>query len=283
MRYREVKERIEEKFKDLPKNQQKIADFFLVNFDRIPFLSVQEISESTHVSVASIVRFAQNLGFSGFSEIRDEISVLLQTEINSNKDLFPLIEMEEGDKNTLTEVANLDIQNINETLFMIDRRKFSSAVGMLASAEEVYTAGMGISYLLAEVLSYQLTQVGIKAKNFRNSWASFLEESLFIPDKGVLVVFSFPPYSPETIDLARSVKRRGIKVISITNKSTSPAAGNSDIALTVKSENMLYTNSFAAISVLINAIATEAARLNKKKAKEWLHKLNDIEQGRLIT
>ena len=78
MRYREVKERIEEKFKDLPKNQQKIADFFLVNFDRIPFLSVQEISESTHVSVASIVRFAQNLGFSGFSEIRDEISVILQ-------------------------------------------------------------------------------------------------------------------------------------------------------------------------------------------------------------
>ncbi|MBK7868162.1 MAG: MurR/RpiR family transcriptional regulator [Ignavibacteriales bacterium] len=283
MRYREVKERIEEKFKDLPKNQQKIADFFLVNFDRIPFLSVQEISESTHVSVASIVRFAQNLGFSGFSEIRDEISVILQTEINSNKDLFPLIEMEEGNKNTLTEVANLDIQNINETLFMIDREKFSSAVGMLSSAEEVYTAGMGISYLLAEVLSYQLTQVGIKAKNFRNSWASFLEESLFIPDKGVLIVFSFPPYSPETIDLARSVKKRGIKVISITNKSTSPAAGNSDIALTVKSENMLYTNSFAAISVLINAIATEAARLNKKKAKEWLHKLNDIEQGRLIT
>lgn len=282
MRYREVKERIEEKFKDLPKNQQKIADFFLVNFDRIPFLSVQEISESTHVSVASIVRFAQNLGFSGFSEIRDEISVILQTEINSNKDLFPLIEMEEGNKNTLTEVANLDIQNINETLFMIDREKFSSAVGMLASAEEVYTAGMGISYLLAEVLSYQLTQVGIKAKNFRNSWASFLEESLFIPDKGVLIVFSFPPYSPETIDLARSVKNRGIKVISITNKSTSPAAGNSDIALTVKSENMLYTNSFAAISVLINAIATEAARLNKKKAKEWLHKLNEIEQGRLI-
>lgn len=282
MRYREVKERIEEKFKDLPKNQQKIADFFLVNFDRIPFLSVQEISESTHVSVASIVRFAQNLGFSGFSEIRDEISLILQTEINSNKDLFPLIEMEDGNKNTLTEVANLDIQNINETLFMIDRDKFSSAVGMLASAEEVYTAGMGISYLLAEVLSYQLTQVGIKAKNFRNSWASFLEESLFIPDKGVLIVFSFPPYSPETIDLARSVKKRGIKVISITNKSTSPAAGNSDIALTVKSENMLYTNSFAAISVLINAIATEAARLNKKKAKEWLHKLNEIEQGRLI-
>ena len=282
MRYREVKERIEEKFKDLPKNQQKIADFFLVNFDRIPFLSVQEISESTHVSVASIVRFAQNLGFSGFSEIRDEISVILQSEINSNKDLFPLIEMEDGNKNTLTEVANLDIQNINETLFMIDREKFSSAVGMLSSAEEVYTAGMGISYLLAEVLSYQLTQVGIKAKNFRNSWASFLEESLFIPDKGVLIVFSFPPYSPETIDLARSVKKRGIKVISITNKSTSPAAGNSDIALTVKSENMLYTNSFAAISVLINAIATEAARLNKKKAKEWLHKLNEIEQGRLI-
>jgi DNA-binding MurR/RpiR family transcriptional regulator len=56
----------------------------------------------------------------------------------------------------------------------------------------------------------------------------------------------------------------------------------SDISLIVKSENMLYTNSFAAISVIINAITTEAARMNKKKAKDWLRKLNEIEEGRLI-
>lgn len=282
MRYRQVKERIEEKFSDLPKNQQKIADFFLINFDRIPFLSVQEISESTKVSVASIVRFAQNIGFSGFSEIRDEISGLLQSDLNNNKELFPLIEVEEGDSNILTEVANLDIKNINETLFMIDHTKFSEAVSYIASASEVFTAGLGISYLLAEVLGYQLTQVGIKARNFRNGWASLQEESLFITEKDVLIIFSFPPYSHETIELARSVKKRGVRVIAITNKSTSPAASISDIALTVKSENMLYTNSFAAISVIINAITTEAARLNKKKAKEWLKKLNEIEQGRLI-
>lgn len=282
MRYRQLKELIEERYNSLPKNQKKIADFFLINFDRIPFLSVQEISGSSHVSVASIVRFAQNLGFSGFSEIRDEISELLQTEINSNKDLFPLIEMEDGDKNTLTEVANLDIKNINETLHLIDREKFSSAVSLLSGADEVFTAGMGISYLLAEVLGYQLTQIGIKARNFRNGWASFQEESLFISQKGVLIVFSFPPYSVETIDLAKSAKMRGIKVISITNKSTSPAAMYSDISLTVRSENMLYTNSFAAISVLINALTTESARLNKKRAKDWLLKLNEIEQGRLI-
>ncbi|KAB2908681.1 MAG: MurR/RpiR family transcriptional regulator [Ignavibacteriales bacterium] len=282
MRYKQVKKRIEEKFNDLPKNQQKIADFFLINFDRIPFLSVQEISESTKVSVASIVRFAQNLGFSGFSEIRDEISECLQSEINNNKELFPLIEVGDGDQNILREVANLDISNINDTLFMIDHAHFSEAVSYIASASEVYTAGLGISYLLAEVLGYQLTQVGIDARSFRNGWASLQEESLFITEKDVLIIFSFPPYSFETIELARSVKKRGIKVIAITNKTTSPAASISDIALTVKSENMLYTNSFAAISVIINAIATEAARLNKKKAKEWLKKLSEVEQGRLI-
>ena len=78
----------------------------------------------------------------------------------------------------------------------------------------------------------------------------------------------FPPYSKETIEVAKYAREKNIKVISITNKESSPITFYSTEVLLVKSENMLYTNSFAAISVLINAIATACAVRNKANAKK---------------
>ena len=73
-RYKEIKEKITSKYNSLPKNQKKIADYFVNNFDKIPFVKVQDLSEATGASVASIVRFSQRAGFKGFSELRDSIA-----------------------------------------------------------------------------------------------------------------------------------------------------------------------------------------------------------------
>jgi DNA-binding MurR/RpiR family transcriptional regulator len=90
-RYKEIKEKITSKYNSLPKNQKKIADYFVNNFDKIPFVKVQDLSEATGASVASIVRFSQRAGFKGFSELRDSIAGSLQKELH-NKEIFPLFE-----------------------------------------------------------------------------------------------------------------------------------------------------------------------------------------------
>lgn len=273
MRYSEIKNKIQKNYENLPRNQKRIADFFIDNFDRIPFLNVQDISQATESSVASVVRFAQRIGFSGFSEMRDDIANTLQDHLENNE-IFPLIENFEED--SLTYVANQDVKNINESLTLVDRQNFSQAVDLFLAAKRVYTGGLGISYLLAQILAYQLTQVGIDAHSFRKGSASFAEQALYLNDTDLVAAFSFPPYSSETIDLVKSVRDKGIQVVSITNRYASPITLHSTVSLVVKSENLLYTNSFAAISVLINAIATECALRDKPRAERMLHHLNEL-------
>jgi DNA-binding MurR/RpiR family transcriptional regulator len=99
---------------------------------------------------------------------------------------------------------------------------------------------------------------------------------LFLNPKDLLIVFSFPPYSKETIEAAEYANKRKIDVISITNKHASPVTFFTKANLIVKSENMLYTNSFAAISVLINAIATACAIKDKQRAKKVLKESEEI-------
>lgn len=273
-RYQEIKNKIQSKFNSLPKNQRKIAEFLIDNLDEIPFLSIHELSKATKISVATIVRVAQNIGFSGFNELRAEVANSLKSQLD-NKEIFPLFK-HSAKEDLLTEVANLDIKNINDTLHSIDRENFNRSAAAMVKAQRVYTVGLGISYLLAEILAYQLTQVGIDASVLKHTSVVFHEQILFLNKNDLLVCFSFPPYSKETIETAKFAKERGIKVISITNKEASPITLHSEICLTVKSDNMLFTNSFSAISVIINAIATQCAVQNKIKANSFLTETQKI-------
>ncbi len=276
-RYKEIKSKIQQHYDELPKNQKKIAEFYLENFDKIPFLNVQEVSEATHASVASVVRFTQRTGFKGFSEIRDEITNALQDHLRK-KENFPLLDGHNIKEDILTAVANQEINNINDTINLNDRESFDKAVDIIFKAKKVFTAGLGISNLLAEILSYQLTQLGIFSKNFTNSYATFLEQILLLDKNDIIITLSFPPYSIDTIEAAKFAKEKGLKVISITNKQSSPISFYSDSILVVSSQNMLYTNSFAAISVLINAIATRCALKNKNRAVNMLNEMDAVSE-----
>jgi DNA-binding MurR/RpiR family transcriptional regulator len=274
-RYKEIREKIQSKFDLLPNNQRKVADFVIDNFDNIPFIDVHEVAKQAGVSVASVIRFAQSVGFTGFSELRDAVSDSLKKHLKKNE-LFSLVDKSKLENDILTSVANMDVKNINDTLSNIDREIFNKVIETIVKSDRVFTAGLGISYLVAEILSYQLTQVGIDASVLKHNHTLFLEQVLYMNKKDLLICFSFPPYSRETIDVAKYAKEKGIKVISVTNKPTAPITSYSEEVLTVKSENMLFTNSFAAISVLINAIATACAVKNKKRAKSVLKESEKI-------
>ncbi len=272
---KEIQETILQHYENLPENQKWIADYFLENFERIPFLSVHEVAEATSRSVASVVRFAQRIRYSGFSELRDAMAGSLQNRIG-NREVFPMVRSKVQSADPLTDVANQDIQNINETLHMIERDDFRKAINLIQRSQRVFTMGLGISSLLSQILAYQLTQVGIDSRPFDHTYSSFVEQVLFLNENDLLLGLSFPPYSKETIDAAHFARKNKVKVISITNKKSAPITFESNFSLLVKSENMLFTNSFAAISVLINAIATGCALKNKAKAQKMVDDINKL-------
>jgi len=280
--YNKLKNRIRLHFDKLPKNQMKIAEYIIENFDHISFLNVQQIAEATSTNVAAVVRFAQRIGFSGFSELRDEIETSLRNRLDSGN-VFPLVKPSELSKDTLTLVANQEITNIGATLQLTERENYNKIIELILNSERVFTAGLGISHLLSHIISYQLNQIGIFSNPLTNSESTFLEQILFMNKNDLIITLSFPPYSKATIEAAKYANENQIKVVSLTNKKSSPISFFSEVSLIIKSENMLFTNSFAAISVLINAIVTECALKNKTKATKWLNELKNVTKRQNIT
>jgi DNA-binding MurR/RpiR family transcriptional regulator len=262
-----LKGKILEAYQRLPANQQRVADFILKQPHDLAFLTTDSLSRALEVSKATIVRFAQNLGYKGFTELQNEVLDAVQSTIRApDRYMIDLGKLKPDE--TLTLVAQHEVHNINRTVHYIDRSTFSGAVEALLRARRVYTMGIGVSSLLAEVLSYELNQVGIESQALASGQLRFVEHLALARREDVAVGFSFRPYSKETIDAAQYARQRGLCVVSVTDKLTSPITFHSNYVLAVRTENMLHTNSISAISVVINALVTDVALKNKPAASK---------------
>lgn len=269
-----LKELILARYPSLPENQRKAADFLLHNIREVPFLSILEIEKRSGTSKATVVRLAQSLGFSGFLELRTKLTEVVQSALRLPES-FPLLEgPDQG--GALSVVARQDVKNINQTISHIDRETFAEVARMILAARHVYTLGLGISSLMAQILAYSLRQVAVRATAFIHDHGTFMEQLLFAGPADVLCAFSFPPYSKETIDVAAAAAKRRIPVIAVTNKLTAPITFYAQRVIAIRSQNILFTNSFSAISVVINALATEVAVRNREKAVRMMKEIDRL-------
>ena len=262
--YLDLRALIQSRYPSLPGNQRKIADYLIQHLQEAPFLSVVDLERRTGTSRATVVRFARSLGFAGFLDLRSRLLGSLQTQLRPDAE-FP-IPAGRGTDDTLTLVAQQDVRNINLTINQLERDSFTDIAGKILNAGRVYTAGLGISSLMAQILAYSLNQVAVRALPFVHDYETFMEQLAFVTRHDLLIVFSFPPYSRETIDLARAAAARKIPVIALSDRVTSPVSFPGTKVLAIRSRNMLFTNSFSAISVVINALVTEVALRNRVKA-----------------
>ncbi len=255
---------IQRKYHELPENQRKVADFLIQHIREAPFLSVVEIEDRSGASKATVVRLAQSLGFSGFLEMRGKLMKGVQSQMRITE-MFPLLAGTSREE-TLTAVADQDVRNINQTINQLDRKVFRDVARMILNASRVYTLGLGISSLMARILAYSLSQVAIRSTSLVHDYETFIEQIHLFERSDLIIAFSFPPYSKETIEVVRAAARRKARIVAVTDRVTSPVSLYAARVLPVVSQNMLFTNSFSAISVIINALTTEVALLNKAKA-----------------
>jgi DNA-binding MurR/RpiR family transcriptional regulator len=214
------------------------------------------------VSKATIVRLAQRLGYRGFTELQRELSGALQSDLSNVRQIIGTIE-EHAAEDTLQRVGDIEVRNVQETISHIDRGVFREIVRMLIRARRVYTVGSGISELLAELTAYDLHQVAIDARPSHSLPMHAVEMLSLAGPADVVIAFSLPPYTRQTIDTITHIRKRGVPVIAFTDMMTSPITFHADQVIVVQTKNMMYTNSITAVSAVMNALVTEIALKNK--------------------
>lgn len=265
---------VREHYQSLPPQQELVAQYLLDNLRDVPFLSVPELAVKSGASEATVVRFAQRIGYSGFSGLKMDLLDVLRDKVVPRSQ--ELTQARPGDIESLRAVTRQELQNLERTLEELDRDAFRKVATALFRADHIYTFGSGISSYFAELLSYLMTQIGLRSTTLSTRFSSPLEQLVVLRPTDLLVVFSFPPYSRATLDMLEKTADMGLPTTAICDRETAPAAAKARHFLTVRTDNMLFTNAFGAMAMLLNALTTEIAVRHQDQALEAVARINRI-------
>lgn len=254
----DFRRRVVDTYEELPKQQQLVADWVLDHLKEVPFASVPDMAARSGASEATVVRFAQRIGFEGFTGLRNELIEVLREEVRPEPKGNPAL-VREPDGDTLAAIARQEAGNIHRSIDALDRAVVATVADALFEASHVYVYGRGISAHLAGIAAYLLMQLGRPASVVSPALGTPREALVTMRGADALLLFSFPPYSKDTVELARAAAKIGCAVVGITDRETAPIAPSCKYVLPVRCENMLYTSSISAVSALLNGLCTEIA------------------------
>lgn len=274
-------QRIKSKIPDLTKSQKSIVNYIVENPQKFAFSSVRKLEEELHTSKSTIVRLAQALGYNGFHEMRitflEEIQNNLEPIHRYKKYLSETLDASPPHSlNFLQLISDETVNNINTTLRLIDGGQYRKAVHLIEGAPHLYSMGVGISCCLAEMAAYLFTRVSIKSNYLMCGHISFTEQIINLSKDDVIIAFSFPPYSKETIEAACYAHERKIKLISFTDKVTNKIVQYSDVFLPVAVRSMTISNSIMAVLVVLYSIAAQIGHELKDKTLETIEAIEHV-------
>lgn len=271
-----IKNLIDENIKNLSKGQRKIAEYILNNMEKCGYLTAAKIAAATGVSEATVVRFATALGFSGYPQLQKTIREQSLSRLTARQRM-ELVSERIGNDNMLYNVLRADIDRIAQTTATVSEEMFFGAVEALVGAKSVYVAGVRSAAALAQFAAFYFNVLFENTKQISNSTAEDVaEQFIHIGEGDVVLGISFPRYSNAIVKGLSFAKKRGAKVIALTDSDNSPIVKYADFVLIAKSDMDSFADSLVAPMSIINALIYAAASTKKNEISNVLTELENI-------
>jgi len=268
---------IQQKFPRLSKGQKLIAEYILKHYDKAAFMTAAKLGVSVGVSESTVVRFANELGFSGYPTLQKSLQELIKTKLTTVQRI-ELSSSFGNEETTLKGVLKADIENIRSTMEKINAKNFEEIIDSIFKAKKIYILGLRSSTVLAEFLGFYLNLILDNVKVVSYGISDIFEQLINISSDDLLIGIGFPRYTNTTIEAISFVKSRGTKVVSLTDSLLSPLASRSDCTLIAQSNMASFVDSLVAPMSIINALIVAVGLKEKEKISTTFNDLENIWQ-----
>ncbi|RUT28792.1 MurR/RpiR family transcriptional regulator [Arsenicitalea aurantiaca] len=207
-----------------PKRLAQIAIFALDHPEDFALGTAATIAARAETQPSALVRFAQSLGYQGFSDLQAVFRDNLRGRPPSYETRLAAIG--EGDGLSrgaalLSESATAARHSL-DALARIDPAALEAAVATLAEAETIHLVAQRRAFPVTAYLAYAFAQLGVRARAATSPFGIEAEELGFATPADRVIAVSFSPYAPATIAQARLLSERGLPIVSITDSAFSP-------------------------------------------------------------
>ena len=252
-------------------SQKTIADYIINNFNNITYDTLNTLAQKIGVSTTSIIRFAKELDFNGYSELQESIRAYADSD-----DPFNVAKnFREIENESISELfhnsLNKDIDNLKRTINSLSKDDLEKSIEYLANARRVYVIGYNDSFTMAYYMSARLGQVRESVYLLQAVGGLYPMEVASSNEEDLLVAFLFPRYSMYTINIINRVRKNGGKVLIVTSNNIGKIKGFGDIILPTFVYGSGVRESYIAPMSLCSYLASSVALVNPEESSKFIN------------
>lgn len=272
-----ISDRIQQALDHLTRAERQLAHSILENYPASGLGPLSALAKDAEVSVPTVARMVQKLGFKGYPEFQSELRKELKAKVKN-----PIAKHDtwaEGapSEHILNRFTDAVIDNIKHTLGQIEPDLFDQACELVADTDHhLYIVGGRITHTLAEYLFLHMQAIRPNITHIQstsNAWPHYL---LDVKPNDVFVIFDMRRYENNTLKLAEIAHTKGAKVILITDQWRSPVHQLAEISLSNRIVVPSAWDSAATTLLLVETMIAAVQNLNWGDTKDRMEQLEEM-------
>jgi DNA-binding MurR/RpiR family transcriptional regulator len=260
----ELKDAITRAYPTLSPQLQRISRFALEKPHELALGTVATVADANAVQPSSLIRFANALGFSGFSQMQQLFQSHLVERSAPYRERIAQMRRSDGDGaadgGVLHRFVGEAIGELQQLEEHVDAARLAEAARLLAGAPQIHVLAQRRAFPVACYLAYALSQLELRAHLLDGLGGMLGEFTQVIRPGDVLLVASFRNYTPVVIETALACRARGVSVVAITDSALSPLKPAADICFELGDDSSKPFRSLVAPLCLAQALVVSTGQ-----------------------
>lgn len=219
---------------DLSTRLRQIAVFVLARPDDVALETVAVVAERAGVQPSALVRFAQTLGYAGFTDMQRVFRARLVARGPSYAERLRAPGVRAGPEDALGHFVTAGHQVLDQLQATLDPAQLARAVTLLAEAEVIHLVAQRRSFPVAVYMAYGISHLGRRMQLLDGVGGMVLQQARSMSDRDAVLAVSFQPYAKETLAVARHARAAGARLVALTDVPLSPLAPLGHVVLCVE-------------------------------------------------
>lgn len=270
-----VIDELKQNIKDLTGSERKVADFIINNTSEVMFDTINELSKKVGTSTTTVMRLASKLGYSGYSELQDEIQSFIKLHNDPQTRLTSNLQNIEEDQLWNQTIA-FHMSQLNHFITQINHEAIEGVVDLIDKSQKIFCTCVQSGLPVGQYFSQNINRIKGNCKLINADVSDWIDEIINMTHQDLLFVVSFPRYAKRIRDFAMIAKEKGVTVVVITDTYSSPLIDYGDIIIPCDSKSLAFHNSpvlaMIAVDYIINAVAVNES----SKESNRLEEVNEI-------
>lgn len=246
------RERITRQYPSLSPSFKRVADFVLASHQRAAFMSASRLAKQVEVDVATVTRFAQQLGYEGYIELVREIQEVVLEEMRESR--APVLERLRAAEDPFVQTLWRDWANLENTIQLLSGDYGQQAVAALTRARRIYLVGEGVGGALAAATHQYLKVVRPDVILLDRGPFESAMELKELGAEDVVIGIGFTAYAHLPTQAVQRGNKVGATTIGVIAQADCPIGAHAQILLSCVTPARGYLPSLTSVAAILFAL-----------------------------